>query len=340
MHTILLHARNVLDVLDNSVGILGIVEFDVENGRFAGGADQVLQRGNGNELACAFAMLHDAADAEVVVQSLHRVPDLNVARCRFQVVNQHVIRPLEGTAGKVMKASRHRIEGLQIDTVEHLQALRDRRLGHDRSSGNHMRYLHQPVRDLDGNRRAIHTHQQRRARRLHHDVGSQACLAAAGVIQHTQHYADDQQDERDFDSDRNHADDGAKRPVQQIGKDHPIHHGKLDCIGCERKRACTAGGTLQRQTALERCSHAHCLRRVLAIHHVNAIAPALVDLNQRPLDPRREIAQQRVSRGMNPQSRSDQVEQRRRAGNVSSGEISIAGELAVLLVPADPRPIV
>ena len=43
---------------------------------------------------------------------------------------------------------------------------------------------------------------------------------------------------------------------------------------------------------------------------------------------------------MHPQRRGDQEQQRWRAGELASGKVAVAGELAVLLMPAHPRPIV
>src|ERR1035437_5048841 len=79
---------------------------------------------------------------------------------------------------------------------------------------------------------------------------------------------------------------------------------------------------------------------VLLVHHPRAIAPALIHLHQRPLDARREVAQQNVAGRMYSQRRSDQKQKRRGAGEFAAGEVSVAREFAVLLMPADSRPVV
>jgi len=55
----------------------------------------VPQGPNGNEDAAALAMLHDAADAEVVVQETEGSPDLAVVAAGVQIVDQNVIGTLK-----------------------------------------------------------------------------------------------------------------------------------------------------------------------------------------------------------------------------------------------------
>src|ERR1035438_3983102 len=78
VHAVLLHARDALDRADNFVGMIGIVELDVEDGGLAQRADQVLQGREGDELARALAVFDDAADAELMIERLNYVAHLAV----------------------------------------------------------------------------------------------------------------------------------------------------------------------------------------------------------------------------------------------------------------------
>src|ERR1022692_3584558 len=93
---------------------------------------------------------------------------------------------------------------------------------------------------------------------------------------------------------------------------------------------------------------------VLLVHHPHAIAPALIHLHQRPLDARREVAQQNVAGRMYSQRRSDQKQKRRwegfpataeptkkkggGGGGVRGGEISLGGEIPRVVGPRGPPP--
>ena len=201
---------------------------------------QILQRGDGDKLACAFAVFDDAADAERMIERLQRVADFQMLRSGLQIVDDHVVRTFKRSAGKIMKSATDLIERLQIDAIKDFDRSRRRDLhDHRRDSGDVVQ-LTQLVGNLHRNRRTAHPHDQRRSRRLHHNVGANAYLAAAAVIQNAQHDAHDQQNEGDLNRDGEHADNGAKRPVHQVRDDHPVHHEKLDCIGCMSRPARSA----------------------------------------------------------------------------------------------------
>ncbi len=73
----------------------------------------------------------------------------------------------------------------------------------------------------------------------------------------------------------------------------------------------------------------------LALPHASARPTAPVSIPRVAKD--NEAAHQ--SR-VHAQRRSNQIQQWRRAGKIASGKIAVAGELAMLLMPAHPRPIV
>src|SRR5689334_21051918 len=80
--------------------------------------------------------------------------------------------------------------------------------------------------------------------------------------------------------------------------------------------------------------------RMFTMDDAHTLAPTFIKLDESPLDSGREIAQQDVGCGMHVQHRRDEIQQRRRAGKFSPGEVSVSGELTMLLVPANPDPVV
>ncbi len=156
-------------------------------------------------------------DGELVIQYVDRVADLAVLRPGFEIVDDHRVRPLERTAGEVWKRTTHGLKRLQVDSVNNLNVAGRRKLRYHRRNRDHVRKLANFVRHLLRDGSATDTHKQRGSRWLHQDVGTYARLAAAAVVEHAQHDADNQQNQRDFDRNREDADDGANRPMHQVG---------------------------------------------------------------------------------------------------------------------------
>ena len=71
--------------------------------------------------------------------------------------------------------------------------------------------------------RAAHAYEDAGIGGPHHQVRADAVGALLGVVQHPHEDAHDGQDHNDFNSHGQHADDGADRAAQQIGKDKLIH---------------------------------------------------------------------------------------------------------------------
>src|SRR5579863_915160 len=176
MHAVLLHARNVLDVLDQLIGVARIVELDVEDGGFADGANQVLEGRNGYEFACPFSVFHDTADAERMIQRGNGIAYLEMVDCCLQVIDDDVVRAFKGAAGEVVKAAGYRVKRLQVNAVQYLGMRSDGKLRHYGGHGNHVLQLSDLVGHLHRNRCAANAHQQGRTRGLHHDVGADADL--------------------------------------------------------------------------------------------------------------------------------------------------------------------
>ena len=162
-----------------------------------------------------------------MIQGLDGVADFQLLRRSHVVVDQHVVGALERSAREVVERSTHGLERLEVDAINHFQIAAGGKLGDDRSDGHDVIEFAQLVGHLDGNWSAADAHEQRRARRLHHDVGADADLAVLGVVEHADGKADDQQNQGDFNRDRDHADEGAEGTVHQVGKDHLVHDSLL-----------------------------------------------------------------------------------------------------------------
>ena len=77
---------------------------------------------------------------------------------------------------------------------------------------------------------------------------------------------------------------------------------------------------------------------MFAVDDPDAGAPALVYLGHCPLDLRGNVAKQRVCRGMGAEGGGNEVKMRRRVGEFAAGEVAVAEEASVALVPANARP--
>ena len=83
--------------LTTSIGVVGVIEAQVEHAGLVVGADQILQGRHLNEFARAFAVLHDAGDTEFMIQHGELVADVNVLLAGEIVVDHDVIGTLEWT---------------------------------------------------------------------------------------------------------------------------------------------------------------------------------------------------------------------------------------------------
>ncbi len=204
-----LHARHVLDFIDDGVGAGGIVEFEVEDGGLVFGADQVLKGAQGNELTGALATLHNAGDAEYIVENFNSLPDRGMFGLGKEVVDQYVVGSLKRTTFQIVESAGQALIAVQVDSGDDLKTAYRTDLGDDRSNHSYVRQLCQDVSDLNRHRRAGQSGDERRSGRQHEHVSPDAGGAGAAVLQHAQRQADDEQDHGDFERDRDHADQGA-----------------------------------------------------------------------------------------------------------------------------------
>ena len=82
------------------------------------------------------------------------------------------------------------------------------------------------------------------------------------------------------------------------------------------------------------------LRRPFTKNWFDIFPPAFIDADERPRNAGRDIAQDSVGCGVDPQGGSDQEKQRWIRRELYSGKIPEFLELASLMVPADARPII
>src|SRR6202795_5298838 len=79
---------------------------------------------------------------------------------------------------------------------------------------------------------------------------------------------------------------------------------------------------------------------LLPEHSPYLFPPALVNSQQFPIDLRRQITQDRVSRRMHVQSGRDQHEQWLLRRNLASRKITELRKLSAALMPGDSRPVI
>src|ERR1019366_2269545 len=192
VNAVLLHAGNAFDLVDDGVSIVGIVELDVEDRGLALRANDVLQGRDGEKFARALAVLHDAGNAKGMIQGFDGVAYLELLRRGDVVVDQHVGGAFERSTCEVVERPAHAFKRLEVDAVNDFQIAGGGKLSDDRSNSDDVLEFAQLVGNLDRHRRAADAHDERRARRLHHDVGSDANLAVLGVGEHADGQADDQ----------------------------------------------------------------------------------------------------------------------------------------------------
>jgi hypothetical protein len=61
---------------------------------------------------------------------------------------------------------------------------------------------------------------------LHNDIEADTRVTVLGIIHDAVAQADDKQDQRDFQRDRDDAYHRADRPMRQVGDYHSVHHRK------------------------------------------------------------------------------------------------------------------
>src|SRR5262249_12508190 len=157
---------DVPDLVNDSVGVRGVVEFQVKDRGLVLRAVKVLKNSNLQELAGAFSLLDDAGDAEVVIQDLDGIADLDVLGFCEKVIDEDVVGRLERASAEVVERAQAFV-GFQIDAGDYFESSG----GHDLSDhGRHgfdVRQFGQDVADLDRHGSAGQTNDERRTRRHH-----------------------------------------------------------------------------------------------------------------------------------------------------------------------------
>src|ERR1700722_8272404 len=104
-----------------------IIKLDIKQRCLAGCTCQLAHSRNGNQLPAAVAVLHDAADAELVVEHLDRITHrirssgggILAPRTSEHIVHDYVVRSLKWSPGEKDKRL-ERIPCCKIDAVENL----------------------------------------------------------------------------------------------------------------------------------------------------------------------------------------------------------------------------
>ena len=92
------HAWDLLDLVDDGVCVRRVIQLKVKHRSLILGSIQILQNSDLQEFSGPLALSHDSRNAKFVVQDFHFVANLDVLRLGQDIVDQHVVRPLERTA--------------------------------------------------------------------------------------------------------------------------------------------------------------------------------------------------------------------------------------------------
>ena len=194
---------------------------EIEHAGFAGSSADLVHGGDGDELAAAFAVLDDAADAEGMVQDLHGVADLESASSLI-VIDDDVVRMLERASGDEDEGTKGVVAGV-VDAVDVFEGLAGGELNVDGGGDFDMRKAAKDVGYLNGGGGAGHADEIAGGAGMHDHVHADAALAGALAVEHAQHDGGDGEDHDDFHGDGEGADERAQRAMDEITDNQFVH---------------------------------------------------------------------------------------------------------------------
>ena len=236
-----------LERVEDGVDLAGVVELEIDLADLVGISGDLLQGGELDADAGELAALVDAGDAPGVIDELQGVADVEVLFAGVVLVDEDVAVLDEGAALQVVEAAGHLVELVEVEAGDGVEA--GERLHHGPGGEGDV-----GLGAEDGGKAVAHgggaEADDRGADRANDDVGADALGAARGGVQGAVADADQGQDHRDFDGDREHAEEGAYRAVGEIGENELIEQDliirgggyKTVCLtGCRSERHLSCG---------------------------------------------------------------------------------------------------
>ena len=115
--------QQCLDGFGGLLGITGVRALDEERRRFVLCTHQILERGQRNKPAGEFAVFHDSADAEIMVQQLDGLTHFGVMGTGINVVHQDVVGRLKRAARVINETARNGLETGHVNATNEVQRL-------------------------------------------------------------------------------------------------------------------------------------------------------------------------------------------------------------------------
>ena len=179
--------------------------------------------GEWDELACAFAVLDDAADAEGVVEGGDRVADVEAfAGGSLEVVDDHVVGLLERRAR--FKDERAKgVVALVVDAEDIFDRTGGVQLDVDGRDDLDVGELAEDLADANISGGGAGGDECAGGSGANDHVAADAFLLVAAGIEHAKHDGGDREDHDDLDRDGEGADDRAQGTMDEITEDELIH---------------------------------------------------------------------------------------------------------------------
>ncbi len=213
------HAGGGEDGLANLVLIFGrVVGSEVEHGGLALGAGDLAHGVDGEELAAAFAVLDDAADAEGMVEDGDGVADLFAGGS--VVVEDDVVWALKRAAGDEGEGPKV-VEGLEVDAVDAIEGAGD--LDVDWRGDDDVGYLSNNVGYLDGGAGGAHPDKVVGGAGADEHVHADAVLAGFEAVELAHQDCGDGENHDDFNGDGEAADERAQGTMDEIADYQFVH---------------------------------------------------------------------------------------------------------------------
>ncbi len=173
---------------------------------------------DGNELAAAFAVLDDAADAEVVIENADCVADL-FAVCDV-VVDDDVVGSLERSAGDKGEGQEV-VEAFEVDAVDGVEGAGD--LDVDWGGDGDVGDFGEDVGDFDGGSGGAHADEVAGGVGAHEHVHADAVLTGLEAVELAHQDGGDGEDHDDLNRDGEAADEGAEGTMDEVADNKFIH---------------------------------------------------------------------------------------------------------------------
>ena len=133
---------------------------------------------------CSRSAVHDAGNAEIMVQQLNGLTYFGMMGTSINVVHQDVVGRLERSTRVINKAPGNGVEAGQVNAINKVQRLYGVDVNQGGRHRQHARQFRQPVANLNRHGRFPHTHDEGRTGGPHQDIGAHALHPPGAIIYH------------------------------------------------------------------------------------------------------------------------------------------------------------